>query len=243
MVVVARVKLIHLLLVFLLALGAMLVLFWPSRSLEVSYWLDKFFSPGTVSIAHQNDADGNKIVCRDCHQPVRAVSNRICQRCHDRKYFEQHNPLLADSHQVFAQKDYCLRCHLEHKGDYMGLSFSGFTAEVHHQLPVKTDNCALCHRLAGSQAHPDVTNKDCRGCHSNFEWTSQFTHRQYLTKAATGEKMLQLCQKCHVQGYHYTRYPSAANSCVFCHELWGKRKNKPVPYPAGIFGKTAVYTK
>lgn len=240
---IARVKLIHLLIVFMLALGAFSALFWPSHSSRVNYWQDRLFSPGPVSIAHQIDADGNRIFCRGCHQPGKAINNSTCWACHDRKYFVENRPLLADSHQLFNQKDRCLRCHVEHNGDYMALSFSGFTAQVHRQLPVKSENCLLCHRLAGQRAHLSVINKDCRSCHQNYEWSSKFDHRQYLTKASGAEDMLRLCQKCHNRGYHYTKDPRAQQGCIFCHETWGKRKGRAVPYPEGVFGKVSIKLK
>lgn len=239
-VIIARVKLIHLLIVFVLALGAFSVLFWPSQSTRINYWQDRLFSPGPVSIAHKIDANGSRIVCRGCHHPGKAISNSVCWKCHNRKYFAENRRLLADSHQLFNKKDYCLRCHVEHNGDYMALSFSGFTAKVHRQLPVKTDNCLLCHRLAGFEAHPSVINKECTTCHDYDELSSQFDHRQYLTKKSGVGNILVLCQKCHEKGYHYTNDLHAQQGCIFCHEIWGKRENKSVPYPEGIFGKRIV---
>lgn len=203
------------------------------------YWQDRLFSPGPVSIAHQIDADGNRIFCRGCHQPGKAISNSICWLCHNRQYFAEKRPLLADSHQLLNQKDYCLRCHVEHNGDYMALSFSGFTDQAHRQLPIKTDNCLLCHRAAGSRAHPNVINQDCLSCHNYNEWRGEFDHRQYLAKTSGADDILGLCHKCHNKGYHYTEEPDAHEACIFCHEMWGKRKNKPVPYPEGIFGSGA----
>lgn len=243
MVGIARVKLIYLLIVFVLALCAFSALFWPSHSSRVNYWQDRLFSPGPVSIAHQIDAEGSRIVCRGCHQPGKAISNSICWNCHSRRYFEEKRPLLADSHQLFHQKDYCLRCHVEHNGDYMALRFSGFTAREHRQLQVKSENCLLCHRSTGQRAHPSVINKDCRSCHNTAEWSSKYDHRQYLAKASGAGDVLGQCQKCHAKGYHYTKDPHAQQGCVFCHEMWGKRKNKSVPYPEGIFGKSTSSLK
>lgn len=165
---IAKVKLKHLLIVFLLALCAFSILFWPVKSSTLRYWQDKLFSPGLISLAHQRDAEGNKIICQDCHRPGRVITNKTCRECHDKKYFQKNQPLLTDSHEIFDEKDYCLRCHGEHDGNYMTLKLA-MTAQVHRSdMVVKTDKCVDCHLLKGKQSHPSVINKDCGSCILNL---------------------------------------------------------------------------
>lgn len=220
----------------MLALFALSVLFWPSRSSRINFWQDRLFSPGTVSLAHHTDAAGNKMTCRSCHQPGHAITNRTCISCHNREDFEKNQPALADSHQIFERYGNCLDCHEEHDGDYMSLKSKGLPANIHRSMPVKTDKCVDCHRLDGEAAHPYVKNEDCAGCHKNYRWTSDFRHINYLSRATSADKLLELCRQCHDNGFHYTVGTRVREGCVFCHEVWGKqRKKRPVPYPEGLF--------
>lgn len=237
MVNIVRVKLKHLLIVFFLAVCAFSILFWPSQSPRLHYWQDKLFSPGAISIAHKWDQEGNKIICRDCHSPGKAITNGICRECHNRQYFERNQPVLADSHRIFDRQDYCLRCHGEHDGSYMALKIP-MTPQVHKQeMTVDTEKCLDCHREKGRQTHPSlvVDKQDCDECHQNYEWKSDFAHKEHLAKVPTSARLIKICRDCHDKDYHYTMVPNADKGCIYCHEYWSKRKNRPIPFPENLF--------
>lgn len=236
MVKIVKVRAKHLLIILLLALCAFSILLWPSKSSRIRYWQDKLFSPGSISLAHQRDAEGSKMICQSCHLPGKAITNDTCRECHDRKYFIKNQLILADSHKIFDEKDYCLRCHGEHNGYYMDLKYTGSTIKDHKAMPVKTDKCVDCHLIRGKLVHPSSTNTDCAECHEDYDWASEFDHKKFLSKAASVQELFRLCQDCHDKGHHYTLDTRSREGCVFCHEYWLKRrKNRPVPFPEKFF--------
>lgn len=235
----------HLIVIMALALGAMLLLFLPVKSQLVYYWQDKLFSPGPVYYKHMTDR-GKQITCQDCHRFGQVLNNAACVKCHTQQLFLETVPLLADAHQIFTKKDHCLRCHNEHSGTYTFITPVTLNPKQHRELPYDASKCIICHKNAGKKAHLSLANNKCQNCHKNYSWSSNFNHRQYLSKAKSPQGMLALCQKCHIPDHHYNPVINneSLTGCIFCHEFWGKRKeNKSLPFPDELFKNIKVEPK
>ncbi len=209
------------------------------------YWQDKLFSPGKIYFKHLNN-QGKEILCKDCHRPGQALTNNSCSECHTQKWFRENSPFLAGSHRIFEQQDRCLRCHGEHLGSYTPITLVSLTPEEHKQLPIDPKKCVTCHRETGEKRHPTLVNQECLDCHKDFSWSGDFNHRKYLARANSPEEMLSLCQTCHKPNHHYNQNNNLDNQagCIFCHELWGKRrKNKAMPFPEELFKYVKVDPK
>lgn len=232
----------HLIVILILALGAMLLLFWSTKSQRVYYWQDKLFSPGNLNYKHLSDR-GKQITCQDCHRIGQVLNNKSCVKCHSQQSFMENAPLLADAHRVFNKEDRCLRCHDEHGGTYTMIGPGSLNPKAHREIPYNTNKCITCHDKAGKKAHPSLIESKCTDCHKNYSWSSTFNHLKNLSKAKSAPEMLALCQECHTPNHHYNQVTNTETltGCIFCHELWGKNlERKDIPFPIELFKKMKI---
>lgn len=235
----------HLIIIIALALGAMLLLFLPIKSPWVYYLQDQLFSPGPVNYKHLTDL-GQPITCQDCHRFGQVLNNAACVKCHTQQRFLENAAFLADAHRIFNKQDQCLRCHSEHGGTYTFITPVTLSSDRHRALPYDTSNCITCHEKIGKKAHPSLANNKCQNCHENYSWSSNFDHRKELSKAKTPQGMLALCRDCHFPDHHYNPVINnqVLTGCIFCHEFWGKRKEKKsIPFPDELFKDVKVDPK
>lgn len=235
----------HIIAIISVAFGTMLLLFLPAKSQWVYYLQDKLFSPGPVYYKHMTNL-GKKITCQDCHYFGEVLNNAACVKCHTRQRFLENTPYLADAHRIFNKQDRCLRCHIEHGGTYTFITPVNLNPKQHRELPYDTTKCVNCHREAAKNAHRSLATDKCQDCHQNYSWSSDFNHRKYLSRAKSPEKMLALCQNCHIPDHHYNPVINneSLTGCIFCHEYWAKRKErKTIPFPDELFKNIKVDPK
>lgn len=239
-----RIKLRHLVGLLMIISVLSIILFIPSKNHFTYALQSKLFSPGKIYFKHATNL-GDPIMCRECHKPGKALDNSSCTGCHTRKELYELDPHLAESHKLFAKKGQCLRCHTEHLGTYNPITDVRPSTNVHEAFPKSIDSkkCINCHRSLGEKYHGILRNKNCKECHKNGSWTSDFEHRRYLSKAKTITEMLNLCNKCHQPGQHYNSLstPQTQGFCIYCHRYWSRRApNKVIPFPEKLFDNLQI---
>ncbi len=175
---------------------------------------EHFFSSGPLSSFHAKLEDD----CAACHTSFKPVSNAKCESCHtkpdDENFYriESHfagKPTQARLLEVFAHKEDCAACHLEHLGRQANIS------EPHDS------ECISCHQFGSfNSAHPEFAFARNKLRDSG---TLQFSHSQHveilssgeLSKSAAGEA----CKQCHNPANDFNHFEpiNYAKHCSDCH--------------------------
>ena len=146
---------------------------WTILCIGFAAWLfmsEDAAKPGPLVHAHTDAA-----VCADCHAPWRQVNDTMCLQCHDFSNPENLRPALR----FHEANKYCLRCHVEHRGEKADIS------RMDHTLLNGNLLCSQCHL----DPHSGLVGRNCRECHGIRTWKIAGYHHPH---PEFGE-----CNRCH----------------------------------------------
>lgn len=155
------------------------------------------YSPGEIAEKH------SKLRCKDCHAPFKRVPSESCSvtDCHASGKIGQKDA-IKDLHKKVQKQD-CLICHTDHKGEKGKIS----KAFDHKELPAKV-SCSDCHSREGEKAHKDKYGSQCKSCHTIKNWKAvTFSHDKVSAVP---------CADCH-KGPKDELHISAGQECKGCH--------------------------
>jgi hypothetical protein len=155
--------------------------------------------------------------CNDCHNEDFNNTPNTCIGCHQNDF----NTTTDPPHQTLNFSNDCLQCHnmsgwipanFDHQFYPISNKHNDVTCGECHSQTNYQPQCLSCHLDDFNDGHDPGDPTDCWGCHSTYNWDSNFDHNN-TDFPLTGAHLAISCLDCHSGGYQGT-----PTECIACHQ-------------------------